>query len=433
MKKILLLSDSDIHGASEAAYRIAKFAVDAGFEVGMVVKRKTRVDSFIIQYKPEILTGVKRVLAMPKKLLYKLKLLPQSNTFRIKTNPKYMFYPEEKMKYSSGKNMLSHINFTPDLILAAITYQIANTQTLVELKEITNAKVLSITMDMIPLTGGCHYAWDCKGYETDCKNCPAIIEDKYKNYAHEDLMLKKENSNKAGLEILAASGWTLKQSQNSLLFKNQKQIFNINSMIDTNLFNNKNRDFAKNIFGIPKNVKTIFIIGGLTDVRKGMLYAIDAINMVYNRLPIILRDKIYVFTVKKEANIETETANKILFKTHYIDYIKDYRLLSLVYQAADVFLSPSIEDSGPMMVSEALACGTPVVAFEMGVAYNMVINNYNGFKAELKNSEQLADGLEKVLLLNDEEFKIYSDNAVSQVEKYSSQNTVIEVLNQLLN
>lgn len=433
MKKILVLSESDVHGASEAAYRISKFAVDAGFEVAMIVNKKTRKDNFIHNFKPEILKGVKRILAMPKKILYKLKILPPQNSFKVKTNPKYMFYPEEKMKYSSGKNMLSHINFVPDLILSGITYQLANTQTLVELKQLTNAKMVSITMDMIPLTGGCHYAWDCKSYETDCKNCPAIVENKYKNYAHEDLMLKKENSEKAGLETIAASGWTLKQSQNSLLFKNQKQIFNINSMIDTNLFNNKNRAWAKNIFGLPADVKTIFIIGGLTDVRKGMLYAIEALNLVFNNLPVSKREKIYVLTVKKETNIEQETADKILFKTHYIDYIKDYRLLSLAYQASHVFLSASIEDSGPMMVSEALACGTPVVAFEMGVASNMVVNGFNGFKAELKNSTQLAVGLEKILLLSDEEFKSYSDNAVSQVVKYSSQSTVIEVLNELLN
>lgn len=432
MKKVLVLSSSDIHGASEAAYRISKFAMDAGFDVRMLVEKKTRADEFIIQKSPEILTGVNRLLAIPGKILKRLKINRAGKAFKPKTHPKYIFFAEEKIKYISGQRVLDIVNFIPDLIIACVTYNLVNTQTLLELKQLTNARILIVTMDMIPLTGGCHYAWDCTGYQFDCKNCPAIIDDKYKDWAHQDLMIKHKNIKAAGIEILAASGWTLQQSKASFLFKDQKKIFNINSMIDTTLFNNANRNAAKNIFGIPANLKTIFIIGGLTDVRKGMIYAIEAINLVWHKIDPDLRDDICVLTVKKEVDIESATSENLLFKSHYIDYVKDYRLLSLVYQAADVFLSPSIEDSGPMMVSEALACGTPVVAFEMGVASNMVINGYNGFKAELKNSEQLAEGLEKVLTLTDEDFKQFSDNAVLQVEQFSSQKTVVEVLNELL-
>lgn len=432
MKKILVLSNSDIHGASEAAYRITKFAIDAGFDVKMLVDKKTREDSFIVQQSPEILTGINRLLALPGKILKKLKLVSAGKTFKPKTHPKYIFFAEEKIKYVSGQRVLDLVNFIPDLIIAGVMYNLVNTQTLLELKQLTNARIVIVTMDMIPLTGGCHYAWDCIGYQFDCKNCPAIVDADFKDLAHQDLMIKHKNIKEAGIEVLAASGWTLQQSKASFLFKNQKKIFNINSMIDTTLFNNANRYAAKNIFGIPANLKTIFIIGGLADVRKGMTYAIEAINLVWHRMDPKLRDHISVLTVKKEVDIESATSKNLLFKTHYIDYVKDYRLLSLVYQAADVFLSPSIEDSGPMMVSEALACGTPVVAFEMGVASNMVINGYNGFKAELKNSKQLAEGLEKVLTLSDREFKQFSDNAVLQVEQFSSQKTVVEVLNELM-
>ncbi|MFP3802939.1 glycosyltransferase, partial [Paraburkholderia sp. SIMBA_027] len=81
-------------------------------------------------------------------------------------------------------------------------------------------------------------------------------------------------------------------------------------------------------------------------------------------------------------------------------YIKDYRLLALLYQAADLFVNSSIEDSGPMMVSEALACGTPVVGFDTGVLTNMIIDNYKGYKAPLKDSKKLAEGIKKIFELN---------------------------------
>ena len=43
-------------------------------------------------------------------------------------------------------------------------------------------------------------------------------------------------------------------------------------------------------------------------------------------------------------------------------------VLAKAYAAANAFACPSIEDSGPMMINEAMMCGTPVVAFRMGVA-----------------------------------------------------------------
>ncbi len=40
--------------------------------------------------------------------------------------------------------------------------------------------------------------------------------------------------------------------------------------------------------------------------------------------------------------------------------------LKLAYSAADVFLCPSREDNLPNTVIEAMACGTPTVAFRVG-------------------------------------------------------------------
>ena len=107
-------------------------------------------------------------------------------------------------------------------------------------------------------------------------------------------------------------------------------------------------------------------------------------------------------------------------------------MLSLLYQASDVFVNSSIEDAGPMMVSEALACGTPVVGFDMGVVDNMVINDYNGYKAILKDSVDLANGIYTVLKLNTVEYNAYSRNAVRQVEEFSSMRYVKEVFDKIM-
>jgi glycosyltransferase involved in cell wall biosynthesis len=86
-----------------------------------------------------------------------------------------------------------------------------------------------------------------------------------------------------------------------------------------------------------------------------------------------------------------------------------------------------------MMVSEALACGTPVVGFDMGLVSNMVINGFNGYRAILKDSNDLAKGIQTILELSKEEYNLYSHNGVSKVEAESSFNFAKSVFDNVLN
>lgn len=71
--------------------------------------------------------------------------------------------------------------------------------------------------------------------------------------------------------------------------------------------------------------------------------------------------------------------------------------LCLIYSAADVFVIPSIEDNLPNTALESLACGTPVVGFNIGGIPDMVIENVNGLLAESKNSVDLKNKILQVI------------------------------------
>jgi len=63
-----------------------------------------------------------------------------------------------------------------------------------------------------------------------------------------------------------------------------------------------------------------------------------------------------------------------------------------------------------MMINEAIMCGTPVVAFDMGVAPDLVHTGRTGYKAKLKDSKDLARGIAEILHLNKEEYSEMSNN-----------------------
>lgn len=423
-KKILILSVGDNHGAYEAAYRMSKLLIEADYEVAMIVREKTKSDSFIISVPPaKTKTIVERGLR---------RVFPKSRD-SVVTNPDYYFLNKnENEQFISDELILSILPFTPDLIIAGLISGFLNTSNLAALSTKTKAKVYMLTVDMAPLTGGCHFSWGCKGYTNDCSNCPAIIDEANKNRAYENLLLKKSNISKHGIKVLAGSGWTYDQAKESALFKNQEVIYNTNGITDTRLFNSKHRKYAKALFSIPVDSKIIFTGSWFThDKRKGLSYFVDALSILWDTIDERTKSSTYIL-IAGEHTAGNDIIDRIPFQKHLIDYIKDYRLLSLAYQASDIFVCSSIEDSGPLMVSEALACGTPVVGFEMGVVSNLVVNGYNGYKAELKNSVDMAKGLHTILTLSDEEFAVYSQNSINQIEEFSSHKIFVDIVDRIL-
>lgn len=419
-KKVLLLSTSDKTGADEAIYRISQILIKMGCQVVLLVQRKTKSDIFIKEYKYEI---VKKFILfrIVSKIIYLLGL--KKNDKSVFDSKYYFFSKDESSINISANSVVERIGFNPDIIITGMTSGFFNSTDLLNLYNLTHAQIYNITVDMNHFTGGCHYAWDCKGYINGCtSSCPAIISSNDKNIAKRNFENKRDNVKKGNFKIITGSQWTLDQAKKSLLYKNQDSFLNINSVIDVNLFNSKNRKIAKSIFDLIED-KFYILMGcnNAKDPHKGFEYLVEALKIVYNNLDNFKREKIQVLIVSKHVS---DDFSGIPFEKKHIDYIKDYRLLSLLYQATDLFVNSSIEDAGPMMVSEALACGTPVVGFDMGIVTNMVIDDFNGYKAVLKDSNDLANGILKILNLSEEDYSSYSKNSVKQIEKYSSFNYV---------
>lgn len=418
-KKVLILSTGDVNGAYEAMYKVAHIMKNMGHDVVMCVKHKTKNEDFIKTYRHQHSSPHPSLLI---RIISKIKnkFNPAKPPKALRTDRKYSFLSKDELSENINvESLLDIVGFTPDFIFTGMTIDFLNSTDLLNIYNVTKAKIYNVTVDMNHFTGGCHFSWGCNRYIKGCdENCPAITKRDEKVTAKNNFERKYENAKKAKFQIIAGSGLTLKQAQESKIYKDQKTIYNVNSLIDTKLLNDKNKSIAKKIFSLSDD--HFYILTGaqnMEDPRKGFSYLLEALEKLDKELPVEQKERIVLLVVSNSVN---EEFNRVTFKKQKIDYIKDYRLLSLLYQAADIFINSSIEDSGPMMVSEALACGTPVVGFDTGVLTNMVINNYNGYKAPLKDSEKLAEGIKKIFELNKDSYKTFSKNAVKQVEEFSS-------------
>jgi len=69
----------------------------------------------------------------------------------------------------------------------------------------------------------------------------------------------------------------------------------------------------------------------------------------------------------------------------------------MLYAASDVMVVPSVQESFGQTASEAMACGTPVVAFNTTGLKDIVDHESNGYLARAFDPGELAKGIAWVL------------------------------------
>ena len=67
------------------------------------------------------------------------------------------------------------------------------------------------------------------------------------------------------------------------------------------------------------------------------------------------------------------------------------------FAASDILLYPTLADNCPLVVLEAMACGTPVIAFNSGGVPELVDHMKTGYVTEYKNPDDLAISVELFL------------------------------------
>ena len=98
--------------------------------------------------------------------------------------------------------------------------------------------------------------------------------------------------------------------------------------------------------------------------------------------------------------------------------MNDERKIVDIYNAADVYVLPSLEDNLPNTIMEAMACGVPCVGFAVGGIPEMIDHQKNGFLAPIADSAKLAEGIRWTLTEADP--SELARNAVTKVvQKYS--------------
>jgi len=279
------------------------------------------------------------------------------------------------------------------------------------LKELmdTGKPIVWTLHDMWAFTGGCHYAGTCDFFKHECGNCYFLKNPKPDDISHDGWLRKAAmyNGNK-NISFVACSAWLAGVANQSSLAKS----FNITSIpnpIDTEVYFPKNKLDMREQWGINPFAKIIlFGAANINDRRKGVEYFLSALNHLTMNCPDKGLVEVVIFGKNKTLDI-----TQLPFKTRAFSVITSQRELAELYSLADVFVLPSVEDNLPNTVMESMACGTPVVAFDVGGIPEMIDHQQNGYLAKFKSGADMAKGIFEMLYAEDR--ALYGKNAREKV------------------
>lgn len=176
--------------------------------------------------------------------------------------------------------------------------------------------------------------------------------------------------------------------------------------VDLERFKPLDQPEARSYIGMPSNDKMILFVGRIQPL-KGIDTLIRALAIIKQKEPTLAKDlcvSIIGGGPTPDAEIEQrefDRLNTLQAELGIDDLVtflgaKDQDTLVYYYSAAEMVVMPSHYESFGMVAIEAMACGTPVIASDVGGLSFSIEDGFNGYLVPGRDPQALAD---KILLL----------------------------------
>src|SRR5438034_4059457 len=210
--------------------------------------------------------------------------------------------------------------------------------------------------DMWHVTGGCFLYRGCDLYSDTCTPCPILRWPANRFVAADEQSRKLRAYHKRGARLVANSHWLAEIAGRSPIAKACGGVRVIPPGIDMTVFRPQDKNLCRKYLDLPADAFVI-VTGGasLTDANKNVPWLFEQLSHLLDLDGIIvLAFGEGVVPVPYRLNVR------------FTGGIRDRRDLARLFAAADVFVTASLMETYGLTLVEAMACGTPVVAFRVG-------------------------------------------------------------------
>lgn len=377
--KVLLVNTSErVGGAAIACNRLMEALKKNGVRAKMLVRDK--------QTNRLTVVAIPQSYMLPVKFIYERFIIWVNNRFNRKT----LFQVDIA-------NTGTDITQTHDFQTADVIHLHWVNQSYLSLSDINkilhSGKRVVITMhDQWYFTGVCHYSGSCTKFKTRCEKCDLLhgfVTDLTLNVFTKKLGIFRN----ADVTFVSCSRWLGELAKTSKLAEGH-DVVSIPNAIDTDVFRPHDRAEARRSCGLPED-KCLMLFGSqkITDERKGFKYLVEACDIIKATNPELASRMGVVVLGGKAQMVES----MLPFPVYAMSYVSDVKHIVEVYNAVDIYVTPSLQDNLPNTIMEAMACGIPCVGFNVGGIPEMIDHKENGYVAAYCDASDLAKGIEWTL------------------------------------
>jgi len=269
-----------------------------------------------------------------------------------------------------------------------------------------NKSIVWTLRDENPGLGGFHYETVREEYGKYYSQ----IEDAFLKIKHNSLM---DSDN---ITLVAMSDIMVSFCSHNEILKSFP-VKRIDNYVDLDLYKRISPSVAKSALHLEENVfSVLFVSVSLGDTRKNLRIVHDALKRIpFPTVLVCVGRNDYFYTIPNDVVC--------------LNSIDNERLMSIVYSASDVLITPATQESFGKTTIEALSCGTPVISSKTGIAPE-VINDNNGILLDEISVEAVAQAINKVKG-TDYDREAISNATLAQFDSYNIVRQHMELYNDL--
>ena len=297
-------------------------------------------------------------------------------------------------------------DISPDIILLHnIHGYYLNIELLFRFLKVYGKPVYWTLHDCWAFTGHCtHFTIaQCDKWKNGCGNCPQKMAYPYSWFFDRSNGLYKKKRELLcsvdGMTIISPSVWLVDKLKQSFLEECRIEV--INNGIDLEVFRPTESDLRHRYKLCNKTV--LLGVSSVWNYSKGL----DVFIELCKRLD---DSKYQIILVGTDDKIDEVLPSGIIS----VHRTQNQKELAQYYTMADVFVNPTREDNYPTVNMEAIACGTPVVAFDTGGCAE-IIGDSCGTIVHSATVEELIEKIDAVLRNKEE----YEENCRRESGKFA--------------
>lgn len=250
------------------------------------------------------------------------------------------------------------------------------------------------------LSGHCAHSLDCERWRTGCGRCPDLLiyPSVRRDATAYNWRRKRAIVARSRFHLATPSRWLMQKVEASMLAPSIREARVIPNGVDLSLFRPGDRRAARAALGLPSDAPVVVTTG--VDLErnrwKDLPTLLAALERVSDRWTGPRIHAVALGTAGQNGPVGRAAIQ-------FVPYERDPATVARYYQAADVYVHAARADTFPVAVLEALACGTPVVASDVGGIPEQVDDGGSGFLVPPADASALDARLD--LVLRDDELR----------------------------